>query len=149
METEFQASLEKLGVSYVDLYLIHFPSVGKPAHEIWPAMESLVERGLAKSIGVSNYNETDLEGMLAIAKIKPAVNQIRFHPYNTLEQDPIVAFGKKHGIVTQSYSALTPLTKEPGGPVSEVVERLADKKGITEAQVILDWVKQSEIASVT
>ena len=69
-----------------------------------------------RSIGVSNYDVATLSVILALAKIKPAVNQIRYHPYNTLAQAPVLELASEHGIVTAAYSSLTPITKEPGGP---------------------------------
>jgi diketogulonate reductase-like aldo/keto reductase len=180
VERTFQLSLNNLGVDYVDLLLIHFPQFAKPVGPVWREFEGLVERGLVRSIGVSNYNSSDLQEILDLPrlKIKPAVNQIKYHPYSkllpfpttacatrrhpgprrwslplahadTAEQNPTVEFNLKHDIVTQAYSALTPLTKEPGGPVSAVAESIADQLDITDAQVILDWVKEKGLASVT
>ncbi len=84
VERTFQLSLQNLGVSYVDLLLIHFPQFAKPVEPVWKEFEGLVRRGLVKSVGVSNYNSTDLQEILDLPglKIKPAVNQIRYHPYS-------------------------------------------------------------------
>jgi len=85
VERTFQLSLDKLGLDYVDLYLIHFPQFARPAAPVWREFEALVERGLVRSIGLSNYNQTDLQEILDLPglKVKPAVNQIRYHPYST------------------------------------------------------------------
>ncbi|KAL8284053.1 hypothetical protein RQP46_005166 [Phenoliferia psychrophenolica] len=149
VKVEFQKSLTKLGVSYIDLYLIHFPQFAPDPAKVWSAFESLVERNLVRSIGVSNYEVANLTVILSFAKIKPAVNQIRFHPYNQLLQAPVVKLGDEHGIITAAYSSLTPITKEPGGPFDKVMEKVAKKEKITIGQVVLDWVKSQGIAVVT
>ncbi|KAI5476586.1 hypothetical protein MNV49_007473 [Pseudohyphozyma bogoriensis] len=152
VETEFQKSLDKLGVTYVDLYLIHFPQFAQPSlSAVWKTFESLVSRKLVRSIGISNYNAAQLAELLLIARIPPAVNQIRYHPYNTIEQKPVVELAKKEGIVIAAYSALTPLTKEEsrGGPIDEVLKEVVEEQDITEGQVILSWVKQKGILDVT
>lgn len=102
-----------------------------------------------RSIGVSNYDAAALAYILSFAKIHPAVNQIRYHPYNAVEQSEALAFAEEKGIVTAAYSALTPLTQMPGGPVDQVVKDVAEKNGMTEGQVILDWVKGKGILAVT
>ncbi|KAM0754513.1 Aldo/keto reductase [Meredithblackwellia eburnea MCA 4105] len=149
VEVEVQKSLQKLGIDYIDLYLIHFPRVAVDPLTTWRSFESLVTSGTVRSIGVSNYGVEDLNTVLQLAEIKPAVNQIRYHLYNTVEQDPVVELGRKEGIVSAAYSSLTPITKEPGGPVDDVLEEISEKEGITEGQVILDWVKGKGIAVVT
>ena len=71
-------------MDYVDLLLIHFPQFAKPVEPVWREFEGLVERGLVRTIGVSNYNDTDLSEILQLPglKVKPAVNQIKYHPYS-------------------------------------------------------------------
>ncbi|KAF8553078.1 Aldo/keto reductase [Imleria badia] len=83
----------------------------------WAEMEIIKKAGLARSIGVSNFDEKDLEILLASAKIKPAVNQILLHPYVYRSQQPILEYAAKHGIVIEAYSALIPITQQPGGPL--------------------------------
>ncbi|TFK42440.1 NADP-dependent oxidoreductase domain-containing protein [Crucibulum laeve] len=144
-----QESLKKLGTDYVDLFLIHTP---RPANqegklkEQWKAMEEVHEEGLAKSIGVSNFRVEDLQVVLDGAKIVPAVNQIELHPYVWKAAEPIVALGKKHGIVPASYGGLTPIVRVPGGPVDSVVEtvrsRLEKTRGasVSAGQVLTKWI---------
>jgi diketogulonate reductase-like aldo/keto reductase len=104
---------------------------------------------LVRTIGVSNYNETDLTSLLAYARVLPSINQIRYHPYNTIAQSASIQKAKKNGIVTAAYSALTPLMKEPGGAVDDVVRKIGHKEDMTDGQVILDWVKEKGILVVT
>jgi diketogulonate reductase-like aldo/keto reductase len=84
-EAALRLSLKKLRLDYVDLYMIHWPHNGVgpvkvPMHKLWPMMESLVAKGLTKSIGVSNFNIQLLADMLTYCKIRPAVNQIQLYP---------------------------------------------------------------------
>ncbi|TYJ54510.1 hypothetical protein B9479_004834 [Cryptococcus floricola] len=145
-------SLEKLGVEYVDLYLIHSPSFQKGRGEIqdwWRDFESLYEEGLAKSIGVSNFTKEQMEELLRHATVKPVVNQIFLHPYNIVTQGPLLAYLAEQNIVTEGYSTLTPLTSMPGGPVDKPVEEIAKRLGKTPEQVLLAWSKAKGVVIVT
>src|SRR6185312_11291769 len=75
---EAEESLQRLGVDYVDLYIIHWPQGG--ATWAWPGMESARERGYTRSIGVSNFDVDQLQQLLAVANVRPAVNQVQFNP---------------------------------------------------------------------
>lgn len=111
-------SLRKLQVDYVDLYLIHNPvtmlpdadgdmdwaPIGVPIAETWRGMEGLVDAGLARAIGVSNFGALAIYDLLAYARIKPVVNQIERHPY--LVQDKLVQWCAKNGVHTMAYSPL-------------------------------------------
>ena len=93
VEGAIKESLTKLGLDYVDLYLIHWPMMyyaKKPLHQLWPDMEALVEKGLTKSIGLSNFNTQLIFDLLSYAKIKPVANQIELNPQCT--QTEIVKF---------------------------------------------------------
>jgi len=136
-------------VTYVDLFLIHFPTDVQDIPTAWKEFEKIKAAGLAKSIGVSNFSVQDLELLLQDAKVVPAVNQIRFHLYNYKENVALLDFANKHGIVVEAYSPLTPITKSPGGPVDAVTERIGARIGATPAQVILSWVKSKDIVIVT
>jgi diketogulonate reductase-like aldo/keto reductase len=143
-------SLSQLGLTHVDLYLIHQPTQVEDDFEgAWKEFEKIREDGLAKSIGVSNFNVEQLQTILKTAKIKPAVNQIRFHPYNYAEQKSLLEYSAKHGIVTEAYSSLSPITKMPGGPVDIPVACAAKRIGATPTQVILSWVRSKGIVIVT
>ncbi|KAH7914562.1 Aldo keto reductase [Hygrophoropsis aurantiaca] len=148
--TSIQNSLNNLGVSYVDLYLIHSRRLAVPdIPTVWAQMEKIKEDGLAKSIGVSNFNEKDLEILIESAKVKPAVNQILLHPYVYREQLPILNFAAEHGIIIEAYSALIPVTKQTGGPLDGPLNEIATKYGLTPGQVLLAWTKAKGAVVVT
>lgn len=148
--TSIRNSLDYLNTSYVDLYLIHNPDIAVPdIPTVWAQMEKVQEEGLARSIGVSNFNEKQLEILLSSAKIKPAANQIYLQPYNYNQQSPTLEFAAKYDIVIEAYSALTPITGEPGGPVDAPLNEIATRLGATTDQVLLAWVKAKGAVVVT
>ncbi|KAG5652489.1 hypothetical protein H0H81_004845 [Sphagnurus paluster] len=150
IQDTIRTSLNKLGLKYVDLYLIHFPTVVQGNFEgAWREFERIKEDGLARSIGVSNFNIEQLQEIIKVAKIKPAVNQIRFHPYNYAENKSLLEYAAKHNIIIEAYSSLSPITKFPGGPVDAPVNTAAKRLGITATQVILAWVKAKGVVIVT
>ncbi|KAJ2933084.1 hypothetical protein H1R20_g3994, partial [Candolleomyces eurysporus] len=150
IENSIRDSLGNLGVSYVNLYLIHHPRIAVPSISIaWEQFEGLKGAGVAKSIGVSNFGVEDLKTLLASAKIKPAVNQILLHPYVYERQKPILEFAKEHGIVIEAYSALSPLTTSPGGPLDKPLKKIADSKGVAPEQILLAWTKAKGAVVVT
>ncbi|CAE7222200.1 unnamed protein product [Rhizoctonia solani] len=153
-EEAIDISLEKasaLGLSYVDLYLIHWPQFAPNILKTWSQLERAHAHGKAKSIGVSNFNIDQLKLILEHAKVPPAVNQIPFHPYNYHEQAELLEFANKHGIRIESYSGLTPITKLPGGPLDGVLEGIAKRLGpkVTPAQVIMSWIHAKGVVVVT
>ena len=144
------ASLEKLQLDHVDLYLIHSPFFAKSPEDLqhaWAEMEKVQKSGKAKSIGVSNFLADDIEAVLKTAEVVPSLNQIEFHPY--LQHGDLVSFHKKHGIAVSAYGPLTAVTKAQPGPVDEAIERLAKKYGVTEGQISLRWVLDQGIIPVT
>jgi diketogulonate reductase-like aldo/keto reductase len=150
IETSIHNSLKNLGVEYVDLYLIHHPNLARPdIPSAWAKMEALKRAGLAKSIGVSNFGIDELAILLASAKIKPAANQILLHPYVYARQAPLLAYTAAQGIVSEAYSALTPITRQPGGPVDKPVNEIAQRLNATADQVLLAWVKAKGAVAVT
>lgn len=104
IETVFETSLKKLGLDYVDLYLIHEPFYGDEKPEElqvkWAQMEKIKESGRARSIGVSNYLQKHLETTLQTAKIPPAINQIEFHPY--LQHGTLLDYHREKGIAVSA-----------------------------------------------
>jgi diketogulonate reductase-like aldo/keto reductase len=133
----FDASLQRLGLDYVDLYLIHWP-VGDSRIESWRALEKIFEEKRARAIGVSNFLVRHLEELLAKAKHAPAANQIELSPF--LQRRDTVEFCKKNRIVLEAYSPLT-RGKRLNDPVVVAVAR---RVGRTPAQVLLRWGVQHE-----
>jgi len=133
------------------LYLIHSPlAIEKGEFErTWWGFEWAKQEGLTKSIGVSNFTVEDLQKLLKIAHVKPAVNQIRLHPYNYATHTSLLDYHATHGIVTEAYGSLAPITAFPGGPVDVPVEKAAQRLGITPTQVIFLWVKAKGAVIVT
>jgi diketogulonate reductase-like aldo/keto reductase len=128
----FDASLKRLGLEHVDLYLIHWPVPGK-RRDSWRALEHLHAEKRARAIGVSNYLRPHLEELLAHAKTIPAVNQIELSPF--LQRRDARAVCTEHGIVVEAYSPLT-RGKRLGHPAIADVARTV---GRTPAQVLLRW----------
>jgi len=150
VETSIQNSVENLGVAYVDLYLIHFPWLAVPdIPAAWKQFEKVKEAGLAKSIGISNFEVSDLAILLASAKIKPVVNQIFFHPYVYHRQLPMLEYAAKENIIIEAYSVLVPVTRQPGGPVDKPVNAIAHRLDVTPDQVLLAWAKAKGVVVVT
>jgi len=141
-------SLSKLKLKYLDLYLIHNPRLVQD-FAIWKQFEKIKDDGLAKSIGVSNFNIEQLQAIVKTARILPAVNQISFNPYNYAQNKTLLEYSAKHGIVTEAYSSLAPITQFPSGPVDVPVAAAAKRLGITPTQVIQLWVKSKGIIIVT
>jgi len=142
-------SLQKLGLAYVDLYLIHFPRLVYPnVLQGWQEIEDLLKLGLAKSIGVSNFQISDLQ-QLESSTITPAVNQIRLHPYVYKENQPLLEYCARKGIVIEAYSPLAPLTQYPGGPVDKPVKAIAERLGVEPEQVLLAWIKSKGAVILT
>ncbi|KAF7999354.1 hypothetical protein HF325_006030 [Metschnikowia pulcherrima] len=144
----------QLNTDYVDLYLLHSPFVDKEAHgftlaEAWQSLEKLVDEGLAKSIGVSNFSVEDLQEILKIARIKPVVNQIEFSAFLQDQTPGVVEFSQKEGILIEAYSSLGPLTKGQRGELHEYLEKLANSNKKTPEQVLLRWVLQRGVLPVT
>jgi 2,5-diketo-D-gluconate reductase A len=130
----FDASLKRLGLDDVDLYLIHWPAWKRDAYaETWRALVKLKEEGRAKSIGVSNFNIPHLQRLFDETGVVPAVNQIELHP--RFQQKELRAFHAEHGILTESWSPLG-----QGTLIShESLAAIARRHGKTPAQVIIRW----------
>ncbi|KAF5329217.1 hypothetical protein D9758_018198 [Tetrapyrgos nigripes] len=144
LRNSLKDSLEKLGVEYVDLFLIYNHFFVPDIKEAWKEMEKLKEEGLTRSIGVSNYEVKHLRDTLKVAKVKPAVNQISLNPYNYAEMRPIIDYCQENGIVVEA-----PITTYPGGPVDIPITAAALRLGITPTQVIFLWVRAKGAVIVT
>ncbi|PSK45245.1 Glycerol 2-dehydrogenase (NADP(+)) [Elsinoe australis] len=146
-----KTSLKKLQVDYVDLYLIHAPFFGNASAEdfqkAWKSMEEVRAQGLAKSIGVSNFIAEQLEPIVQSATVPPAVNQIEFHAY--LQHPELLTYHKKHGIATEAYAPLTPITKAQGGPIDSYTEALAKKYAVTSGEILLRWCIDQDVVAIT
>jgi len=125
-------SLKNLGLSYVDLYLIHWPVSGRRV-ETWKAMEKILKDGKARSIGVSNFTIRHLEELLAEADVVPAVNQIEFTPY--LYQKELQGYCEGKGIRIEAWSPLT-RGKRLGDPK---LVAIAKRYGKSSAQILIRW----------
>jgi diketogulonate reductase-like aldo/keto reductase len=137
-----EASLERLGLDYVDLYLIHWPTpVEIPGFDkqLWRTMEQFADEGLAKTIGVSNYLIPRLQKTLAFANIRPAVNQVRCSPFHY--PGALHMFCKEQGIALEGYSPLT----EGSQLQNPILQEIAKKYRRTAAQVLLRWALQKGI----
>ncbi|KIJ64414.1 hypothetical protein HYDPIDRAFT_132250 [Hydnomerulius pinastri MD-312] len=144
-----QVSLDNLALSYVDLYLIHNPSLLGDLESVWRGFESLKKDGLAKSIGVSNFSVGDLQQLLRKAYEKPVVNQIQLHPYNYAQQKDLLSYCAKQGIIVEAYGSLNSITRNSGGPVDAVVNAAAKRINATPNQVIFAWVRSKGATLVT
>ncbi|MDG9701411.1 aldo/keto reductase [Streptomyces sp. DH37] len=131
----FDASLERLGLDYVDLYLIHWPAPKQDRYvDTWKALEEIHADGRAKAIGVSNFKPTHLRRLMEETEIVPAVNQIELHP--NFPQAESRAFHAEHGIATEAWS---PLGQGKGLLDDPVIAEIARRHGRTPAQVVLRW----------
>ncbi|MBI4033416.1 aldo/keto reductase [Candidatus Saccharibacteria bacterium] len=135
----FDNSLRRLGLEYVDLYLIHWPGhSSQKRRDSWRALEEINRDGRAKSIGVSNYEIEHLEELFLSAKTVPAVNQIEFNPYIYDKQVTVIEYCKKQKIAIEAYSPLARGRQIDNPKISGIAQKL-DK---TNAQVLLRWAIQ-------
>ncbi|KAF2016606.1 aldo-keto reductase family 1 member C13 [Aaosphaeria arxii CBS 175.79] len=145
-----RASLKKLGLDYVDLYLIHSPFAAKTDEDIqgaWAQMEAVQKEGLARSIGVSNFRPVDLKALVKTAKVVPAVNQIEFHPY--LQHKGLLGVHKELGIATVAYGPLTAVTKAKPGPADDFLASLAKKYAVSEGEISLRYCIDQDVVAIT
>ncbi|VAW05286.1 oxidoreductase of aldo/keto reductase family, subgroup 1 [hydrothermal vent metagenome] len=135
------ASLGRLGMEYVDLYLVHWP---KPehTHDTWRAMEQLQMDGKARAIGVSNFLVHHLDQLAERASVMPSINQIEFHPH--LQSPELVAYCDAHGIIVEAWSPL-----KHGQIIDDLeLKTIADAHGVSVAQVALRWMLQRGIVTI-
>jgi diketogulonate reductase-like aldo/keto reductase len=131
---EAEGSLNRLGVDYVDLYIIHWPQGG--AIWAWPGMERAKELGYARSIGVSNFDVRELEQVMAVAGDPPVVDQVQFSPFEYRRK--LLEVAEKGGVALEAYSPLG-----TGRHLADPnVKRIASRVGRTPAQVLIRWCLQ-------
>ena len=131
----FDASLSRLGLDVIDLYLIHWPVPAQDKYEdAWRALEKIYADGRARAVGVSNFTETNLRRLFESGGVVPALNQVELSPQ--LAQAPLRAFHAEHGIVTEAWS---PLGSGKGLLDEPVLTRIGAKYGKTPAQVVIRW----------
>lgn len=130
----FETSLQKLGLDYVDLYLVHWPIKNKYV-SVWSDMEKIYQTGKARAVGVSNYQQNHIQEILNLKSLVPAVNQIELHPY--LSQKPMVDFASQHSIKIESWS---PLCANKNNLLQEQsLKEIGQKYSKSAAQVVLRW----------
>lgn len=149
LKKAFEVSLQKLGLDYIDIYLIHWPANARNYTnwqninaETWRAMEELQSEGKIKSIGVSNFFQEHLEALFYTATVKPAINQIEFHP--GYWQSELVEFCKKEQIIVQAWS---PLAR---GKVfgNSLLNNLAEKYKKSVSQICIRWIIQHNVVVI-
>ncbi|WP_010647928.1 aldo/keto reductase [Oceanobacillus massiliensis] len=137
----FDRSLKKLKMDYLDLYLVHWPVRGK-YKETWRALEKLYAEGKVRAIGVSNFHPHHLEDLMRDSQVKPAINQVEYHPH--LAQLELRDFCEKEHIQLEAWSPLKrgQLLNEP------ILTEIAEKHGKSAAQVILRWDIQNNVITI-
>jgi alcohol dehydrogenase (NADP+) len=166
VEPAFEASLERLGLKYLDLYLIHTPFAFQPGdgqdprdqngnvlydHEVtlldtWTALETVVDHGKCRAIGLSDIGLNELKPIYESARIKPAVVQVESHPY--LPEKELLEYCKQKGVVFLAFAPLGHGMK-PGLLEDPVISAIAARVGKTPAQVLLAWAVQRGTAVLT
>ncbi len=136
-----QESIFRMGIDYLDLYLIHWPLPKRDHYvEAWKALVDAQKLGLIRSIGVSNFLPEHLDRIINESGVTPAVNQIEVHPYWV--QEDMLAANKSRGIVSEAWS---PLGRGSAALKEDIIKNLADKYGKNTGQIILRWHTQRGI----
>jgi diketogulonate reductase-like aldo/keto reductase len=133
----FVTSMEKLGLDYLDLYLIHWPATTRRA-DSWRAMAEMNDEGIVRAIGVSNFTVRHLEELKSDSMPIPQVNQVEFHPFIYEQQKELLDYCKQHDILIEAYSPLSRAVKLD----NEVINQIATGANKTPSQIILRWCVQ-------
>ena len=152
----FDVSLRKLGLEYIDLYLLHWPMPSNFSATIgaYRTLEELVKEGRLKAIGVSNFSARDLDRLLGEVSMAPTVNQVELHPF--FNQRELHTYHETHKIATEAWSPIggifglnTDAREKTGSPLEHpVVLQLAEKHGKTAAQIVLRWHVEHNIVAI-
>ncbi|TIB83011.1 conjugated polyketone reductase C1 [Wallemia mellicola] len=151
VRSEFNDSLRKLQLEYLDLYIVHWPKVVEQSGGLaatWSEFEKLKSEGLVKHIGVSNFDNNDLDELLKTAKEYPEVNQIELGPTCWKKVEHIYKRNAELGIVVEAYGALAALTS-PKSDLDNLFSQLGEKYGLSKGAIILLWLKSHKIVAVT
>jgi diketogulonate reductase-like aldo/keto reductase len=140
-----EQSFQRLGLMYIDLYLIHWPveGVNNNSIQIWKAMVHLLREGKARAVGVSNFSIDDLKQILNNSDVLPAVNQIEFHPF--LYQKDLLSFCERNSIQLEAYSPLT-RGRRLNHPIIVNIAKKYDNK--TPAQILIRWGLQHNLVVI-
>jgi methylglyoxal/glyoxal reductase len=137
----FETSMGKLGLDYLDLYLIHWPGKDK-YKDTWKALEKLYKDGRVRAIGVSNFQIHHLKDLMSEAEVKPMVNQVEYHPH--LTQKELLDFCQQEGIQLEAWSPL-----KQGELLSDpTINEIAEKYQKSPAQIILRWDLQNKVVTI-
>lgn len=138
----YDSSLEKIGLDYLDLYLVHWPGIDQNYIEVYKALEKIYQDGRVRSIGVSNFHVHHLESLLKETTVVPVINQIEFHPH--LTQEEVRAYCQDKGIQVEAWSPLM-----NGSLLEEgLIQELASKYGKTPAQIVLRYDVQHNVVTI-
>ncbi|WP_322763614.1 aldo/keto reductase [Staphylococcus epidermidis] len=143
VEDAYRQSVAKLGLDYLDLYLMHWPGTNEAVMiDTWRGMEDLYKQNQVKNIGVSNFTPEHFEALLAQVSIKPVINQVEFHPY--LTQNKLRKYLEAQNIIMESWSPLmnSQILHD------EVVNEVANEVGKTPAQVVIRWNIQHDVVVI-
>lgn len=143
VEDAYRQSVAKLGLDYLDLYLMHWPGTNEAVMiDTWRGMEDLYKQNQVKNIGVSNFTPEHFEALLAQVSIKPVINQVEFHPY--LTQNELRKYLEAQNIIMESWSPLmnSQILHD------EVINEVANEVGKTPAQVVIRWNIQHDVVVI-
>ncbi|MCD8921928.1 aldo/keto reductase [Staphylococcus epidermidis] len=143
VEEAYRQSVEKLGLDYLDLYLMHWPGTNEAVMiDSWRGMEDLYKQNQVKNIGVSNFTPEHFEALLAQVSIKPVINQVEFHPY--LTKNKLRKYLEAQNIIMESWSPLmnSQILHD------DVINEVANEVGKTPAQVVIRWNIQHDVVVI-